>query len=110
MHQHAGRAVAQGVVQLIGGDTPVHGCYDDPGDLAGPMQRRILPPVLHRRDQCVALAQADLAKPVHQRADPAIPVGIGDRPVPFGDCHRAGVAFHGRDKAGSEVKHRLVLP
>ena len=105
-----GRAVAQSVVQLIGGDTPVHGRYDDPGKLAGPMQRRILPPVLHCRDECIALPQADLAKPVHQCADPAIPVGMSDCLVPFGDGHRVGVAFHGREKAGSEVKHRLVLP
>jgi 3-oxoacyl-[acyl-carrier-protein] synthase-3 len=56
------------------------------------------------------VSNADLAKRVHKRADPAIPVGIGDRQVPFGNCHRAGIAFNGRDKAGSEVKHRLVLP
>ena len=103
--QRRGAGIREEVIQLVGAASPVERHRDDAGKLAGPVERRHLPPVLHDDGEPVSRPKFERAQAARDARNGVEPRGVIEAPLAIDDGKRVRISLGRRNQHTAEVSH-----
>ena len=103
--QRRGAGIREEVIQFPRAAPPVKGHRDNAGKLAGPVERRHLPPVLHDDGETVSRPEPKRADAARYARNGVEPRAVIEAPLAIDDGKRVRVPLGRRNQHTAEISH-----